>query len=322
MGGDDDVVGIPGWNMGVFHGHGGYPQQLDGLEWKISFEWMITRGTPICGNLQICFYCCWIWMFQDWQPPIWTKSLRNVGIRFSYVEHDLIFFLKTSQRGHPQRLDFESVDELIITPKWWKYSDSFNLWLREVYFPVGLHRWEHPRYNDHQKAIRIALTWSVSEWQLYHLAIQISRWKMLKPGRLVGWFAIDMFFFKIETIHLESAWKYAEDTWGLMRLKSLEALWSRFILRPSEVQVPQWWRLKCHIPAFVVDVDIKLQTWIVATLPLRWTHQLDYDVFAKCLNYVLNFPAVEGNDEQGYGSLYMSWETLSYGATQTFQTIG
>ena len=29
------------------------PQQLDGLEWKICLKWMMTRGSPILGKLQM-----------------------------------------------------------------------------------------------------------------------------------------------------------------------------------------------------------------------------------------------------------------------------
>ena len=31
----------------------GIPQKTDGLEWKVPYQWMIFRGTPIFGNLHI-----------------------------------------------------------------------------------------------------------------------------------------------------------------------------------------------------------------------------------------------------------------------------
>ena len=36
-------------------GYHGVPQYLDGLEWKTLWKWMMTRGTPILGNLQIVY---------------------------------------------------------------------------------------------------------------------------------------------------------------------------------------------------------------------------------------------------------------------------
>ena len=45
------------WQYRGFHGHGGYPQ-LAGwfLLRKIPLKWMMTRGTPILGNLHIYIY--------------------------------------------------------------------------------------------------------------------------------------------------------------------------------------------------------------------------------------------------------------------------
>ena len=56
-----DTLGFRAFTHGGFHGHGGTPR--NGwftllTSWKIPLKWMITRGTPIYGNLRISSKKC------------------------------------------------------------------------------------------------------------------------------------------------------------------------------------------------------------------------------------------------------------------------